>query len=254
MSDETPASAPKRPRTDTSTDEVAQPPVVVEHSPAVGGKTVPARDSAEPVVVAPDAAPVVEKPAERIVYLTTPAVPVKKGNRGVGSLIAVLSAIVFTALLAAITAIVGVASGAPLGFSFLAQAQFYIPVLFYVIGFLLLVLTLNRASWSAYIIGSLVLAVFVYFGTIGLGLLGTGIIQNTQAEAAARFAAGLRNPFIVVSALLAREVSLWFGAAIAARGRKVKARNVEARVAFDRDLVEKKAEHERGSAAAPTAD
>jgi hypothetical protein len=38
---------------------------------------------------------------------------------------------------------------------------------------------------------------------------------------------------------------MWVGAAIAARGRKVKARNLEAKAEFDRELAEKRAEQER---------
>ena len=55
---------------------------------------------------------------------------------------------------------------------------------------------------------------------------------------------------MIVSALLAREVSMWVGAGIAARGRRVKERNIVARETYDRELAEKRAEHERGAATA----
>lgn len=244
MTDETPTPQTKKPRSTKADDivdaeVVEDTPVVVENTPVV------VEDAAvEPAAV--DAAPA--QPAERVVYVTTPAPPAKKGNRGIGSVIAIVSAVVFTAVLALITAIVGVASGAPFGFGFLGQASFYIPVLFFVVGFVLLVLILNRAAWWGYIIGSILIAVFVYFGTIGLGLLGTGIIANTPDEAAARFAAELRNPFVIVAGLLAREVSLWTGAAIARRGRSVRARNAEAHAKFESELAEKKAEHANAGA------
>ena len=58
------------------------------------------------------------------------------------------------------------------------------------------------------------------------------------------------HPFVIAAALVAREVSIWIGLAIAARGRRVKDRNVETRTAWDREQEEKKAEYERGIAAA----
>ncbi|MEP6480275.1 MAG: hypothetical protein ABJB03_12830 [Rhodoglobus sp.] len=240
MTDETPTPETKKPR-NTKADIVDA--EIVEDTPVVDETPVVVEKAQVETVPMTDAEVSPTQPAERVVYVTTPAPPAKKGNRGIGSVIAIVSALVFTALLAVITAIVGVASGAPFGFGFLGQASFYIPVLFFVVGFVLLVLILNRAAWWGYIIGSILIAVFVYFGTIGLGLLGTGVISNTPAEASARFAAELRNPFIIVSALLAREVSLWTGAAIARRGRSVRTRNAEARAKFESELAEKKAEH-----------
>ena len=188
--------------------------------------------------------------AQQVVYVHAPAAPRKKGNRGVGALLAVLSGILFAALLAVATAIIGRVSGGGLTFTFIADARFYIPVLFFIIGFVLLVLILNRAAWWAYILGSLVLAVFVYFGTVGAGLLGQGIISHTPNEAALMYGFALRDPFVIVSALLAREVAIWVGAGIAFRGRRVKLRNVEALATYEKYLADTRAEHDRGAAAA----
>jgi len=174
---------------------------------------------------------------QQVVYVHLPAAPRKKGNRGVGSLIALLSGILFAALLALATGIIGVVAGGRFTLFFVTDARFYIPVLFFVIGFILLVLIVNRASWWVYIIGSLFVAVFVYFGTVGAGLLAQGIVSRTPEEAAVMFQVALRNPFVIVSAVLAREVSIWMGAAIASRGRRVKARNVDAMAQHQADVT-----------------
>ena len=81
-------------------------------------------------------------------------------------------------------------------------------------------------------------------------MISEGLFLATPAEARELFVGQLGNPFVIVSALLAREVSMWVGAGIAARGRRVKARNVADREAYDRELAEKRAEHERGAATA----
>ncbi len=191
--------------------------------------------------------------AAQVVYVQAPTPPRKKGNRGGGAAIAVASGIIFAAALAALSALVGFFASGTFSFTFLAQATFYSPVLLFIIAFVLLVLVVNRASWWAYIFGSILVAVVVYFGTIALGLLSTGIILNTPEEASARYAAQLTNPFVVIATLLAREVSLWMGALIARRGRKLKASNSVARDTWEREVAEKKAEHERPTGTAATA-
>ena len=242
MTDETATPTPKSGR--RAKDDIVDAEIVDEPTTP----TTPA----EPVTtkeVALDATP----PAQQVIYIHAPAAPRKRGNRGVGALYAVLSGVVYAALLAIATALIGLSAGGRLTFSFVADARFYIPVLFFIIGFVLLVLILNRASWWAYILGSLLLAEFVYFGTVGLGLLGQGIVSHTPAEAAQMYAIALRDPFVIVSAILAREVSIWTGAAIASRGRRLKVRNAEAHAAYEQELADKRAEHERGPAAPSTA-
>jgi hypothetical protein len=242
MSDETATPEPRSGR--RAKDDVVDAEIVEE--PTSAAPTVKSTPKAAEPVVSTDA------PAQQVIYVHAPAAPRKKSNRGIGAVIAIVSGVVFAALLAVATSIIGVVGGGPVSFSFLTDARFYIPVLFFIIGFVLLVLVLNRAAWWAYIIGSLILAVFVYFGTVAVGLLGQGIISRTPAEAAGMYAVALRDPFVIVSAFLAREVSIWVGAAIASRGRRLKVRNVEAHEAYQQDLAEKRAEHEP-AAGAPAA-
>ncbi len=242
---ETPAPGTKRPRAKQSGESTAG-----KHSSAE------APDSAvEPTIVAtlePET-PADPAPAQQVVYVHTPPPPRKKGNRGFGTLIAVLAAVLYAAVLAVGTALIGVVGGSRFTFAFLSNALFYIPVLFFVIGFILVVLVLNRANWWAYILGSLVLAVFVYFGTVGVGLLGAGVISRTPAEAGVLYGVALRDPFVIVAALLAREVSIWVGAGIASRGRRLKVHNTQAREAYEQELAKTRASHEPGTVAAPTA-
>jgi len=226
-------------------DDTSSTPVVVE--------TVHATET-EPVVATTDpAATETTTPSERVVYVHVPPAPKKLGNRGVGTLLAVLAAVVFTLVLAAATVAVGFIATRSFSVAFLTRGEFYIPALFFVVAFVLLVLIVNRANWGAYIVGSILVGLAVYFGTIGLGLVSTGVVLQSPAEASGRFARELGNPFIILSGLLAREVSMWFGVAISRRGRRLKARNVEARAEYDRDIAQKKAESERTAPAAATA-
>ena len=234
MTDETPIPATRSGR--RTKGEVVDAELVEE-------PTAPAAASTEVATTDAPAIPAQEPaaPEQQVVYVHLPAAPRKKGNRGVGSLIALLAGVVFAAVLALATGIIGVLAGNHFTLVFVTNARFYIPVLFFVIGFVLLVLIVNRASWWAYIIGSLFVALFVYFGSIGAGLLLEGIISRTPEEAALMYQVALRNPFVIVSALLAREVSMWMGAAIASRGRRVKARNADALAKHEADVAAQRA-------------
>ena len=244
MSDSTPPAPSRKPRK----DEVIEDAVVVDE-PVEPAVVEPA--PVETVVVDEvPAEPVRSEPVREVIYVQAPAAPRKLGNRGVGAAIAAASGIVFTAALALLTALIGFFASRQFSFGFLAEPRFYIPTLFFVIGFVLLVLIANRAAWWAYIFGSILVGVFVYFGTIGLGLLSSGVILQTPEEAALSYARQLGSPFVIAAALLARETSLWFGSLISRRGRSIKVRNAEARAAHERELEEKRAESERAAASA----
>jgi hypothetical protein len=260
MSDESTTPA-KKPRTAKSGDtaavetvdaaDVVETPTVIETSAEDATVTVREVEVTETEPVAPTDQPddvVTSVPKPQIVYVTAPAAPRPQSNRGFGALIALVSTVLFVVLLALAAAVLGLLIEGRFGFDFLGQGAFYAPVIAFLIGFVLLVLILNRAAWWSYIVGSIFVALVVYFGTIGFGMISEGVFVETPDGARELFFAQLGNPFVIVSALIAREVSMWVGAGIAARGRRVKERNVVARESYDRELAEKRAEYERGAA------
>lgn len=217
---------------------------------------------AEPTAVVPIyAAPPVERPvfaddqpaqpAQQRVFLSAPEVPTKRGNRGLGSLIAIVSVIIFAAIYAGVAALiihVQVPNNPVDGFflDFIASRLFWVPAIMYVVAFVIVVLVVNRANWWAYVLGSLVVAAVVYFGTIAVGLFSENLFAMTSQEASARFAVYALNPFVIAAAFVAREVSIWTGSAIAARGRRLKVRNTQAREEYERLAEAHRAEYERG--------
>lgn len=252
---------------DAST-EAAEPAVLVEpaeQSHAAESDVAHAVHDSQPVVAAQAAVPAAEVNAEpeptpvpvtprQTVYVHAPTAPQKKGNRGIGSLIALLSAVVFAAFYAGVVLVVIPAFAPPraVGFEFLdfiLSSVFFVPVLVFAVAFILLVLILNRAGWWAYVIGSLFVGLFVYFASIGILLVFSGSIGSTTSEGIALFRSALQSPVTIIAGLVAREVALWMGAAIASRGRKVKARNAEAISAYDRDSARARADYERAVAA-----
>jgi hypothetical protein len=118
--------------------------------------------------------------------------------------------------------------------SYLATAAFIIPVLVFAIALILIVLIVNRAGWWAYVLGGFFVAVLVYFGGIAGALIHVQA-WGWQPQEQYDFVRSLTmDPLTLAGAIVAREVSVWTGAWIALRGRKVKARNAAAREEFDR--------------------
>jgi hypothetical protein len=194
---------------------------------------------------------------QQVVYVQAPLPPKVRGNRVVGVLLALLGTVLFAVVYAGAAAIPLAIRFSGAGFSpafsaFVQNAIFWIPIMMFAVGFIVLTLILNRAGWWAHVLGSLIVAVFVYFASIGLLLLVNNVIGKPATEVNALFTGLATNPLMIAAALVAREVSIWIGLAIAARGRRVKARNVETRTAWDREQEEKKAELE-GTGAAPAA-
>ncbi|MCS5498892.1 hypothetical protein NY547_16705 [Cnuibacter physcomitrellae] len=185
-----------------------------------------------------------------VTIATPPEQPRMRGNRGVGTLISLLGTLAFGIVYAGVSFLiisgtVGAEEYLSAFLAFLASAAFIAPVVMFAIAMILLVLIVNRAGWWAYVLGGFLVAVVVYFGAIA-GAVGyaylTGVASGWGAQDQYDFVAALTlDPLTIAAAVVAREVSIWTGAWIAARGRKLKARNAAAREEYARDLEE----HER---------
>jgi hypothetical protein len=181
-----------------------------------------------------------------VVYVQAPVPPRLRGNRGVGSLLAVLGAAVFAALYAGIGWVliaVGLAAKGATFQEFILSPEFLIPVPIFLVAFVILVLLVNRGGWAAHVFGSLLVGLAVYFGTAGIAAL----LFTVSGGDVPSFGFLLSQPFIIVAALVAREVSIWVGLAISARGRRVKARNHEIVDEWEKEHADTRAQYERAS-------
>ncbi|WP_431218735.1 hypothetical protein [Leifsonia xyli] len=182
------------------------------------------------------------------IYLQRPEAPKKKSNRGVGILIALVGTVAFAVLWAAAVLIVG-SLLTPSDEFIPALVQFFTggpafglrgwaPVLAFFIGMVVLIQILNRARWWAYILGGLFVAVFVYLVYIGANLVDAQYWTRTPNEFAILLRTTWVNPFAVLAGVIAREMSIWTGAWLAARGRKLKARNAEAQADYEQQVAD----------------
>lgn len=182
------------------------------------------------------------------IYLQRPEPPKKKSNRGVGILISLVGTVAFAVLWVAAVLVVGSLLTPSNEFGPALREFFtggnavglrgWAPVLAFFIGMVVLVQILNRACWWAYILGGLFVAVFVYFVYVGASLIEGQYWLRTPGEFAILLRATWVNPFAVLAGVIAREISIWTGAWLAARGRKLKARNAEAQADYEQQLAD----------------
>ena len=187
-------------------------------------------DDRTPPPPAPRRAPTPMPPA------AAPPPPRRRSNRLVGTAWVLLAALVFEVLyLVAFALVVLVVAGpANLGLSVqqLISTPFaWLPVVLFALFYELTVLLLNRAGRFAYVLSSLIVAAIVYVLSAVLILaMQEGGISNENNLGRALIA-----PQVVLIPLIAREVMLWTGLAVGARGRRVRGRNREAQEAYERE-------------------
>jgi hypothetical protein len=183
--------------------------------------------------------------------IIAPVPPTPRGNRGGGTLIALVGTVAFAVVYAAVAFVIISANVQPADYvstfsKFLLSAAFIVPIVVFAISLILIVLIVNRAGWWAYVLGGFLVAVLVYFGGIAGALIHVEA-WTMQPQQQYDFVRSLTmDPLTLAGAIVAREASIWAGAWIALRGRKVKARNLAAREEYDRAQAEASA-----AAAAP---
>lgn len=184
-------------------------------------------------------------------YTQAPTPPEPRGNRGAGILIALLAAISFSGLLASVmmaefgvtinaSRAVDLFFGASLAWVFFAAVGTFLAAL------ILLVVIVGRAGWWAYVLGGFLVGALVWFAvTLSLAAISEGVrktigglpAQSPEGfgELIAKYGLSL---YAIAAGVLAREVTVWFGAWIGARGRKTKERNALALAEYEEALAE----------------
>ncbi len=187
-------------------------------------------------------------------YMQTPMPPDLRGNRGAGVAIALLATLAFAVLYAGIIAVWISQQYPPSTFltegllPWVTSWGFIAGVVAFFIGLVILVLVFGRAGWWAYVIFSLFVGVVVWAASTGVfAYIGTPLeaAADLREDNGGLFGAAKALAFTVPTlgaAVLAREVAVWFGAWIGARGRKVTAKNAELLKDYEAALAEVRAQ------------
>lgn len=230
--------------------------VQLDKSPAVSDAVTPVAVAASATESASASEPEIDAPRDgeiRIdanhpmaaLYMQSPMPPEVRGNRAGGALISLLATLGFAVVYAGVLAIWQAPNYPPSTYlnegllPWVLNWGFAAAVMSFFLSLLVLVMIAGRAGWWAYVIGGLPVAVLVWVLTLvsyafTLQMSGEPIswsVSNLLAEF------GLFLP-VIAAAIVAREITIWFGAWIGARGRKLTQENAEAIAEYEQALAE----------------
>ncbi len=171
-------------------------------------------------------------------YVQAPIPPKARSNRWFATVVALIGAGVFAALYALGTYIyLSVTSNARAFNSFLESPVFWGPTLALFVGYTVLGIIINRGPWWVHAVLGVLVGVFVYFSYLGFALIAVHAWSMTLAQAQEFVRQQWLSPYAIMSAVIAREIPVWFGGWIARNGRKVTARNEEAMLEYEREVA-----------------
>ncbi|MFT3798127.1 ABC transporter [Microbacterium sp.] len=194
-------------------------------------------------VTAPEPVAPVAAPAPQPIFVQAPEAPRPRGNRAAAGLIGLLAAISFGVLYLggalALRASTGEVTGSNVGTEATAALLswwFWVPVVVFFLGFWLLGAIINRGRWGIWVIFGLLVGAVAYGGHILGQLFQAPFWMLTAREGADLVEAQLLAPLAIVAFVLGRELTIWFGAWVAARGRRITELNNEAQREYERTL------------------
>jgi hypothetical protein len=246
--DSTPAPAAADPEPDPWDSPEAQ--SLGDRAPAADTAVyTPAPDESPTVVAAPvvtPSEPVVQTPAHSApqpIFVQAPEPPQPRGNRAAAGAIGLLAALSFAVLYLAAWLGFGALSGDVTGenvgstaLQALGTWSLWVPVVVFFIAFWLLGAIINRGRWGAWVIFGLLVGVAAYGGHLLGALFQAPFWALTAAEGGALVEDQLLAPLAIAAFVIGRELTIWFGAWAAARGRRVTELNVEAQREYERTL------------------
>jgi hypothetical protein len=183
---------------------------------------------------------VMAAPASRPVEPVPPAAapPREQNNRLVGTAWVLLASLVFEVVLTPAFALLVLIAAGPAAVpqnmtQFFGSPFAWLPVLLFFLFYELTVLLFHRGGRFLYVLASLVVGAIMYvlFAVLFLALQPGGI-SNEQALGRV-----LIEPQFILVGLVAREVMLWTGLAVGARGKRVRRRNRAARAEYKRAVA-----------------
>ncbi|MEH3088984.1 MAG: ABC transporter [Microbacterium arborescens] len=192
--------------------------------------------ASEPVAETPAAAP-------QPIFVQAPEAPTPRGNRGaagaIGLLAALCFAVVYLGAALAIGAVNGDVTTANIGDQALAAVMswwLWVPVAVFFLAFWILGAFVNRGRWGLWVVLGLLVGVASYAGHI-LGQLFQAPFWNVApSQALTLVGEQAFVPLALVALVAGRELTIWFGAWVAARGRRVTELNAEAQREYERTL------------------
>jgi len=202
---------------------------------AATAATAPAERAPEPAYASPS--------APQPIFVQAPEQPRPRGNRGAAGAIGLLAALAFAVLYLAAWLAFGALTGdvtvADLGTSALAALgrwDLWVPVVVFFLGFWFLGAIINRGRWGLWVIFGILVGVASYAGHILGQLIQAPFWTLTASQGGQIVQDQLLAPLAIVAFVLGRELTIWFGAWVSARGKRMTELNIEAQREYERTL------------------
>ncbi len=232
------SSSPAYAVSDTRDDA---PVTTADEAPETTAYAAPAASAYDTPVVAPSEP--VGSSSPQPIFVQAPEAPRPRGNRGAAGAIGLLAALAFAVLylgawlgFGALAGEVDADNVADVALAALTTWALWVPVVVFFLAFWLLGAIINRAGWAHWVIFGLLVGVASYGGHL-LGQLFQAPFWNlAPSEAAALVESQLLVPLAATAFILGRELTIWFGAWVAARGKRVTELNNEAQREYERTL------------------
>jgi len=191
----------------------------------------------QPAYAAPGAA------APQPIFVQAPEEPRPRGNRGAAGAIGLVAAICFAVLYLAAGAVIGLVTGSitvsSIGTWLAGEVTtwgLWVPTVVFFLAFWLLGAILDRGRWGLWVVLGVLVGLAAYGGHI-LGQLFEAPFWMVSVDEGAKVAADqLFAPLAVAAFVIGRELTVWFSAWVAARGRRMTELNLEARREYQRTL------------------
>jgi hypothetical protein len=199
----------------------------------------------EPVADVPAAvvAPAAVAPAVHPIFVQAPEAPRPRGNRAAAGAIGVVAALSFAVLylaamlgFGALTGDVTLDNAGEVLIGALGTASLWVTVLVFFLSFWLLGAIINRGRWGAWVVFGLLVGFASYGGHILGQLVQAPFWSLTASEGAQLIQDQLYAPLAIAAFIIGRELTIWFGAWAASRGRRVTELNLEAQREYERTL------------------
>ena len=195
--------------------------------------------SSEPAATAAPTAVYSQQP----IFVQAPEAPRARGNRGAAGAIGLVAALVFALLylaatlgLAALDEPIALADLGSRTLEILTTWAFWVPVAVFFLGFWVLGAFINRGRWGLWVVFGLLVGAAAYGGHLLGQLFQAPFWSIAPSQAAQLVGEQLLAPLAVIAFVLGREITVWFGAWVARRGRRVTELNDEAQREYERTL------------------
>jgi hypothetical protein len=181
--------------------------------------------------------------AAQPIFVQAPEAPQPRGNRAAAGAIGLLAAVSFGILYLAAWLGFGALNGDVAGDNVLTVTidalgtwSFWVPIVVFYIGFWLLGAIINRGRWGAWVIFGLFVGVVSYLGHLLGALFQAPFWTLTPTQGLELVEGELLAPLAIAAFVIGRELTIWFGAWVAARGKRVTELNTEAQREYERTL------------------